>query len=355
MLPAAVGQPAVVAVAKAEVLVGLSAAGVDLEMMTMMKLRAAVTDGVGSDGVGSQIWANPWGKMPNLGIIFPLSIGVKVSITPSSVMVNHFELEGGLLGCASPVLYTSTMSSASSSLGGGESVTIPGLDDYSCSPTDMYGARPTAIKIAMMVRPYDGVIAIMLLLRMFTLGRVVMMFMKGEPSAIVRMMLPILDIVSAEAFDVVVSTASYPVTFQSGTEIPAGVTINVENLSLFGMNIVRKAYVRFVPMPFTFEMHLFIAPISFAGLIELTGIQGEARYLAKMKMAEKENLRLQAEADAHASAAQAEAERVQLALDAINGVNATDHDNNKTGSPVHRLPCAVNGTCMTCARWRGAG
>ena len=71
--------------------------------ITSMSLEAAFSARLTGD---SQIWSNPFGKLPHMGIIFPLSLafGIKIEYA-GAVYPFKFEFEAGILGCGAPVLY----------------------------------------------------------------------------------------------------------------------------------------------------------------------------------------------------------------------------------------------------------
>jgi uncharacterized protein YlzI (FlbEa/FlbD family) len=52
---------------------------------------------------------------------------------------------------------------------------------------------------------------------------------------------------------------------------------------ILGIPIIRRAYFRFNVDPFLIEAHLYIEKIELAPLIEITGIRGQQKYLAKQK------------------------------------------------------------------------
>ena len=71
--------------------------------ITSMDLEAAFSARLLGD---SQIWANPFGKLPHMGIIFPLSLAFGIKIAYAGTVVPYmFEFEAGILGCGTPVLY----------------------------------------------------------------------------------------------------------------------------------------------------------------------------------------------------------------------------------------------------------
>ena len=82
------------------------------ENKVMMKVEVGVTSmaleaAFGAKLTGdSQIWANPFGKLPHMGIIFPLSLALGIRIVyVGAVTPYKFDIEAGILGCGSPVLY----------------------------------------------------------------------------------------------------------------------------------------------------------------------------------------------------------------------------------------------------------
>ena len=52
----------------------------------------------------------------------------------------------------------------------------------------------------------------------------------------------------------------------------AGILVDIEYLTLFGIMMFRKAYFHFCPDPFLLEVHLFIEPFEFGDMLSITGI-----------------------------------------------------------------------------------
>jgi len=71
--------------------------------ITSMSLEAAFSVRLKGE---SQIWSNPFGKLPHMGIIFPLSLAFGIRIEYAGAAYPYmFEFEAGILGCGAPVLY----------------------------------------------------------------------------------------------------------------------------------------------------------------------------------------------------------------------------------------------------------
>jgi hypothetical protein len=139
--------------------------------------------------------------------------------------------------------------------GGSESgdagqLTIPGLNDYECTPGDMYGKEPTVPKFAIMMN-----------IRNFHISRLIFMTLSGPPSDTLKEMSPVIDIFSAKKFDVSLNSSPFPVKMYSGTVIQAGVLIDIERVAILGIPIIRRAYFRFSSDPFMIEAHLYIENI----------------------------------------------------------------------------------------------
>ena len=173
--------------------------------------------------------------------------------------------------------------------GGSESgdagqLTIPGLNDYECTPGDMYGKEPTVVKVALSIL-IDVVpkFAIMMNIRNFHISRLIFMTLSGPPSDTLKEMSPVIDIFSAKKFDVSLNSSPFPVKMYSGTVIQAGVLIDIERVAILGIPIIRRAYFRFSSDPFMIEAHLYIENIQLAPLIEITGIRGKQKFLAQQK------------------------------------------------------------------------
>ena len=81
---------------KVRIKVSISIIALELELAMAIKLKGA-----------SQIWANPFNKLPHMGIVFPLSfvIGIGINFQSGMPFITRFEIEAGVLGCATPVMY----------------------------------------------------------------------------------------------------------------------------------------------------------------------------------------------------------------------------------------------------------
>ena len=329
----------IVSEAKARIAIKLSITALELELALAMKLKSEM-----------QIWANPFGSLPHMGIIFPLSIvvGIKIDFTTGMPSFSRFELEAGILGCATPLMYKGKKAVTARLGAGGEyeyvpdkegermfnralaqeekdafiheaekratlgfldmggggdneeveyeegsqnqthgktiaaNLTIAGLQDYSCSPGDYKGTEPTVIKIAMAILfGAETKFALMMIIRNFHISRLVFMTLKGPPGHALMAMAPVLDIFTAKKFDVSINSEAYPYVLYSGTVIQAGILIDIENVAIFGIPIIRRAYIRYSLKPtFLLEAHIYIEPIRLAPLIEITGIQGKQKYRA---------------------------------------------------------------------------
>lgn len=314
---------------KVKISVKIDTVAIALELALAMKLKGE-----------SQIWANPFGSLPHMGIVFPLSlvIGVGINLQSGVPFITRFEIEAGILGCATPVMYKGKRAVTAqlgddgeyeyvpdvdgerrfnrmltpeeeagfmheaddrAALGffGGDkkedaggveaSLTIPGLVDYSCAPGDDKGSEPTVIKIALSI--VIGVVpkfGFMMIIRNFYLSRLIFMTLKKPPGKALKTMAPILDIFTAKKFDVSVNSAPFPVKLYSGTVIQAGILIDIEKVAILGIPIIRRAYFRFSVVPvFLLEAHIYIEPIRLAPLIEITGLQGAQKYKASQKAA----------------------------------------------------------------------
>ena len=97
----------------------------------------------------------------------------------------------------------------------------------------------------------------MFILRNFVIGRLIFMMLPFAPGPLV-IFRPILDLFGAKRFDVSFNIMPFPVTLYSGTVIQAGILLDIERVSFFGIPLIRKAYFHLVPFPFKLEAHLFI-------------------------------------------------------------------------------------------------
>ena len=77
----------------------LSLDSISIEAWIMAKLKG-----------DAQVWANPFGALPKIGIVFPWGVGIGVAISFAGVVTpSYFELEAGFMGCASRIYSKNTM------------------------------------------------------------------------------------------------------------------------------------------------------------------------------------------------------------------------------------------------------
>ena len=364
-----------------------------------VQLSAALKD------AQDQFWLTPFGTMPNLGMWFPYTfgIGVGISFTTGMPFISYFELEAGIVGCASHIQRIPAGNSSASeqedsiggedecdetqvaadlgmgtpgvphmaagnmtneqiharrrkhplstrlakavgtsytpkvaSVGGIEEATN-GLDELFCTDEDPYGLEPTAIKLAVYLRITEGTFAIMVILRNIYFVRLIQMWMDGPPSGFLMTFKGVLDLVSVKQFDVSVNTLPFPITMYSGTEIPAGIKLDIIDFNWFNIIKIARAYFNFVPWPPMLEAHLFIEPIEFkTGEVIIFAIKGlgrESRSEAVKKQAESEKK-------------QAELEKVKMAqMEAQRKLAA----NARFKSGAMATVCGA-AECYTCAR-----
>ena len=332
---------------------------------------------------------NPFGNMPNMGLVFPFTLGFGIKISAAGFALYYFEFEAGIFGCAGPVQYQgedlsnehkpatgvgsgdsnedAAAAAAAAALGFfggggekdkdaptfGEQLTVPGLDMFYCPAEDPYGKDPTVIKVAFVIDMNGGgtspkpKVALLLILREFYVARMIFMFMKKPPGKGLLAMRPILDLFSAKKLDVSINMDAFPITLYSGTVIKPGILVDIEYLKMFGLMLFRKAYVHFVPQPFLLEIHLFIEPINLGGLIKVEGIRGEAKYEAARRQAEAKRL-----AEIEAKNVEEEAE---LAVKNYEAAKAKGLDATSSESSSYRTVCGGD-ACYSCARTvEGAG
>ena len=105
---------------------------------------------------------------------------------------------------------------------------------------DPYSTEPLVIKLALVYR--DGQAAFLMVLRHFSMGRLMLTLLGKFPTAvkIITAMKPILDAVWADKFDVSYSQGG-PMTTYAGTTIKAGLALDIVNLKfLDGLVTVRR-------------------------------------------------------------------------------------------------------------------
>ena len=86
--PSTDGKPPVNAIAKARVRILITMTYLEIEAAIMIKLRTK-----------AQMWPDPFGKLPHMGIIFPLALGFGVRFYYAAPpMLTYFEFEAGIFG-----------------------------------------------------------------------------------------------------------------------------------------------------------------------------------------------------------------------------------------------------------------
>jgi hypothetical protein len=211
-----------------------------------------------------------------------------------------------------------------------------GLNELQCETTDPYGIEPTVMKVAVFIHLTSLVVAFMVIMRNIFILRLIGMFLSGPIPAFLLNMRDILDQLSVKKFDVSFNTMPFPVTTSGGTEIPAGLKIDIVELNIFGLVMVRRCYMVFQYWPPLFEAHIFVDPIEFKvlGLILLrvVGLQGPSRAEAfqKQAIAEKER---------------AKANELELAK-----VAAREAGLMGSGGQGYSATVCGNDECYTCAR-----
>jgi hypothetical protein len=93
--PSTPGKPPVYAEAKARIRCLITLTYIELEAQIMLKLKTK-----------AQIWPDPFGDFPHMGIVFPLALGFGFRINYfAPPMVTYFEFEAGIMGCSNPLYY----------------------------------------------------------------------------------------------------------------------------------------------------------------------------------------------------------------------------------------------------------
>mmetsp|Transcript_19144 Transcript_19144/g.47770 ORF Transcript_19144/g.47770 Transcript_19144/m.47770 type:complete len:542 (+) Transcript_19144:2929-4554(+) len=300
-------------VGKAEFRMSLSLSGFSLEIMLAASLKAE-----------SQIWLNPMKQIPNLGIIFPIGLGIGFTVTfaPPFIVPSMFEIEGGIVGCAGKLVVPIGNLKDAKAVGVKPTApppapaSPPGEEDEDADVKDViessfmaeinkmkcanapYGTEPLVIKLALVIKQ-DGV-AFLLILRNFSMGRLMLTLLGKWPTAvkIITAVKPILDAVWADKFDISFSSGG-PVTTYAGTTIKGGLALDIVNLKfLDGLVTVRRCMFNMVMFPPLIEAHIFIDLIRLEVggvlLLEITGLGRDSM------------------ADAHAKKAKAEQERAKM-------------------------------------------
>ena len=229
----------------------------------------------------TQVWTKPFGVFPNAAIVFPLGWSVSVDTSLPS-MIKYVDFEFQLVGCAGRIIRKGTPpmfpsppppppspsppppggmtrstdyedddggggdeTTAESSSGWktsryDDAMTLDELDAYECPKNDPYDGF-TVIKVAAMFTMGSGgeppAFAFMTKIRNLYISRLIMMFLRGPPPKAVNMMRPLLDCIGAGRLDASVNLLPYPVTLYTGTTIPGGILVDLEDVKLIGWDV----------------------------------------------------------------------------------------------------------------------
>jgi len=297
--------------------------GLELELtVTALTLKAFFMAKLKST---SQIWHNPFGIMPKMGVIFPLGAGIGFSLSLQTMIPapTYFEIEAGFVGCASKIYSTDDDAaegatlSAQAALGrqnadhssqmipfgqqrdvngnamtapksggprrdvtgavmtpaklGEKSDSIPGLEKIYCGTADdgfedPYGKEPTVFKIAIIADIAAAQFGVLVVMRNIFPVRLILMMFPFIPApmrtALVAMR-GILDMVTVERFDVSLNPMPFPMVTRGGTEIPHGLKLDIINFVFFKIITVRRVFLHVTFLPPGMECHIFIDPFAF--------------------------------------------------------------------------------------------
>ena len=261
--------------------------GLELEIsITSLSLKAFFAAKLKTQ---SQIWHNPFGILPKMGIIFPIGAGIGVSINLQSgiPMLTYFEVEAGFCGCASQIYSTDDDATAGAALGqqsrdyssqvipygmqddangrrvavppplGESSASIPGLEKIYCGEDeygdlDPYGPEPTVFKIAIIANIAEGQIGVLLVMRNIYPVRLILMMFPFIPRPMAKLLIAargVLDMITVKRFDVSLNPSPYPLFTRGGTEIKHGLLLDMIDFNFFKIILVRRVYLHVTIFP----------------------------------------------------------------------------------------------------------
>ena len=170
---------------------------------------------------------------------------------------------------------------------------------------DPYGSEPLTVKVAFGLDLARMAIALKAEISNFSIGRLLLSFFTGGMlrDAILAFR-PLFDLFEFKTLMVSFNSMRYPYRTYSGTLIPAGLDVLIEDMVFFKFIKVKRA--RFTAGPSGFSMEIFVDPIilKVAGitLLEIKGVQGiektnafQSIERAKAKKAEREKLSAKAD------------------------------------------------------------
>ena len=268
----------------------------------------------------SQIWVNPFGALPKIGIIFPMGVGLGIKIMFSgAIFPFYFEFEAGFIGCASKIYKrgeagpittpTKLPEGAPTAPSPLLDSAIPGLDDYYCGPDgdfeDPYGEDPTVFKIAIFARtePLPPKFAFLLIMRNIFLVRLILIFfpfIKGPFRDFLVNFKDVFDLISCKKFDISLNTMPFPIFTRGGTEIKSGILIDIEDFNFFHIIKMKRVFIHVQFVPPSVEANIMIDPFEFkvgdTTVLSIMGCGRDKKMEAREKMEQAEKQRAQNEA-----------------------------------------------------------
>ena len=247
-------QPDTWAIGMCAVSVGIGATGVDLALAVMMKLKTQ-----------NQVWANPFGVLPNMGIIFPIGLGFAFTITyvPPFFVPNGLEFEFGFVACASPVRFVGTEEDAAAA------ATLDDLSRlYACAEDDIIqGPRPMVLKAAAIVSIEQVSFGFYFYAANFSPFKLVLYLLPFKPPSLLSLAKPVIDGFYAEKIEVSFNPMPYPLELMSGTQIAGGILVDLVNVNLWNFIHIDRFYVRFSMLDefphILIEAQVYIQPFEF--------------------------------------------------------------------------------------------
>ena len=103
-------------------------------------------------------------------------------------------------------------------------------------------------------------------MRNIFLVRLILIFFPFLPGAFKQFLInfrSIFDLISVKKFDLSINLMPYPITTRGGTEIKAGLLIDIEDFNFFSIIKLRRVYIHVSFLPPGLEVHIFIDPFGF--------------------------------------------------------------------------------------------
>ena len=230
-----------------------------------------------------------------------------------------------------------------------------GMDRFSCPPDDPYGTDVTSVKFGIFINLEKASVGVLMMVRNFVIGRMLFMVLPIPPPDFLLAMAPILDMISAKRLDLSIGAGPFPVEMYSGTIIKPGLLVDIEELVFFGLFELYKCYIHIQWEPtLLLEAHIFISPIRFGSILQVTGLEGDPKYIAVQKQAAAKKQRALNELEARLAADAALQAKKQARIEAEKAKKAAAANAAAAPKPVYDTPCKAE-SCYTvridvCAR-----